>query len=70
MFIKPILQTPYLISLFLLQTPLRVNKGELITATFWRCVNSRRIWYEWIVEVGNRTTPLHNANGRSSEMLL
>lgn len=54
----------------LFQTPLRVHKGETITATFWRCVNSRRIWYEWIVEVGNYTTPLHNPNGRSSEMLL
>lgn len=54
----------------LLQTPLRVKKGDTIKATFWRCVSSRRVWYEWIVEVGDTVTPLHNANGRSAEMLL
>lgn len=53
-----------------IKTPMRVQKGDKITATFWRCVDSRRVWYEWVVEVGNRSTPLHNANGRSSEMLL
>lgn len=53
-----------------LQTPLRVQKGDKIKATFWRCVTRRRVWYEWIVEVGEHTTPLHNPNGRSSEMLL
>ncbi|XP_032513622.1 protein arginine N-methyltransferase 5 [Danaus plexippus] len=53
-----------------IRTPLRVQKGDTISATFWRCVNSRRVWYEWIVEVDNHTTPLHNPNGRSSEMLL
>ncbi|KPI93226.1 Protein arginine N-methyltransferase 5 [Papilio xuthus] len=72
--IVPSTHSPGMISWFPvfipIKTPLRVHKGETITATFWRCVNSRRIWYEWIVEVGNYTTPLHNANGRSSEMLL
>lgn len=52
------------------QTPLRLQKGDKIKATFWRCVDSRRVWYEWLVEVNDNATPLHNANGRSSEMLL
>lgn len=47
-----------------------MQKGDKIKATFWRCVTRRRVWYEWIVEVGEHTTPLHNPNGRSSEMLL
>ncbi|XP_028169658.1 protein arginine N-methyltransferase 5 [Ostrinia furnacalis] len=72
--IVPSTHSPGMISWFPvfipIKTPLRVEKGEIITATFWRCVDSRRVWYEWIVEVGNRTTPLHNAHGRSSEMLL
>ncbi|CAK1599643.1 unnamed protein product [Parnassius mnemosyne] len=72
--IVPSTHSPGMISWFPvfipIKTPLRVHKGEVITATFWRCVNSRRVWYEWIVEVGNCTTPLHNPNGRSSEMLL
>lgn len=72
--IVPSTHSPGMISWFPvfipIKTPLRVEKGQVITATFWRCVDSRRVWYEWIVEVGDRTTPLHNSNGRSSEMLL
>ncbi|KAJ8734133.1 hypothetical protein PYW07_014684 [Mythimna separata] len=72
--IVPSTHSPGMISWFPvfipIKTPLRVHKGETITATFWRCIDSRRVWYEWIVEVGNRTTTLHNSNGRSSEMLL
>ncbi|RVE41144.1 hypothetical protein evm_014207 [Chilo suppressalis] len=72
--IVPSTHSPGMISWFPvfipIKTPLRVQKGEKITATFWRCVDTRRVWYEWIVEIGNRITPLHNCNGRSSEMLL
>ncbi|CAG9783121.1 unnamed protein product [Diatraea saccharalis] len=72
--IVPSTHSPGMISWFPvfipIKTPLRVHKGETITATFWRCIDTRRVWYEWIVEVGNRVTPLHNCNGRSSEMLL
>ncbi|KOB65567.1 Protein arginine N-methyltransferase [Operophtera brumata] len=32
--------------------------------------NSHKVWYEWLVEVGDRATCIHNTNGRSSEMLL
>lgn len=72
--IVPSTHSPGMISWFPvfipIKTPLRVHKGETITARFWRCVNSRRVWYEWVVEVGNRTTKLHNVNGQSSEMFL
>ncbi|CAG9110514.1 unnamed protein product [Plutella xylostella] len=72
--IVPSTHSPGMISWFPvfipIQTPLRVSKGDTITATFWRCVDSRRVWYEWTARVGARTTPLHNTNGRSSEMLL
>lgn len=72
--IVPSTHSPGMISWFPvfipIKTPLRVHKGDKITARFWRCLDSRRVWYEWIVEVGNHTTTLHNANGRSSEMLL
>ncbi|XP_041974172.1 protein arginine N-methyltransferase 5 [Aricia agestis] len=72
--IVPSTHSPGMISWFPvfipIKTPIRVKKGDFIEATFWRCVNARRVWYEWIVEVDNRITPLHNPNGRSSEMLL
>lgn len=72
--IVPSTHSPGMISWFPvfipIKTPLRVHKGETIIARFWRCVDSRRVWYEWIVEVGNRTTKLHNANGQSSAMFL
>ncbi|XP_045761117.1 protein arginine N-methyltransferase 5 [Maniola jurtina] len=72
--IVPSTHSPGMISWFPIfipiKTPLRVQKGDKIKATFWRCMNPRKVWYEWIVEVGNKTTPLHNQNGRSSEMLL
>ncbi|CAH2100096.1 unnamed protein product [Euphydryas editha] len=72
--IVPSTHSPGMISWFPIfipiKTPLRVQKGDKIKATFWRCVSPRRVWYEWIVEVGEHTTPLHNSNGRSSEMLL
>ncbi|CAH0722432.1 unnamed protein product, partial [Brenthis ino] len=72
--IVPSTHSPGMISWFPvfipIKTPVRVKKGDVIKATFWRCVNARRVWYEWIVEVGDHITPLHNPNGRSSEMLL
>ncbi|CAK1548334.1 unnamed protein product [Leptosia nina] len=72
--IVPSTHSPGMISWFPvfipIKTPIRVKKGETINATFWRCVDSRRVWYEWIVDVNGNTTPLHNPNGRSSEMLL
>ncbi|XP_023939076.2 protein arginine N-methyltransferase 5 [Bicyclus anynana] len=72
--IVPSTHSPGMISWFPvfipIKTPLRVKKGETIKATFWRCRNPRKVWYEWIVEVGIRATPMHNNNGRSSEMLL
>ncbi|CAG4924790.1 unnamed protein product [Colias eurytheme] len=72
--IVPSTHSPGMISWFPvfipIRTPLRVQKGDTIKATFWRCVDSRRVWYEWLVEVNGCVTPLHNPNGRSSEMLL
>ncbi|KAJ0181084.1 hypothetical protein K1T71_003169 [Dendrolimus kikuchii] len=72
--ILPSTHSPGMISWFPvfipIRTPIRVQKGEVIKATFWRCVDSRRVWYEWVVEVGDKITPLHNSNGHSSEMLL
>ncbi|CAH0699156.1 unnamed protein product [Spodoptera exigua] len=72
--IVPSTHSPGMISWFPvfipIKTPLRVHKGETITARFWRCTDARKVWYEWIVEVGNRSTTLHNPNGRSSEMKL
>ncbi|XP_022115769.1 protein arginine N-methyltransferase 5 [Pieris rapae] len=72
--IVPSTHSPGMISWFPvfipIKTPLRIHKGEKIKATFWRCVDSRRVWYEWIVEVNDNATVLHNPNGRSSEMLL
>ncbi|XP_030022662.2 protein arginine N-methyltransferase 5 [Manduca sexta] len=72
--IVPSTHSPGMISWFPvfipIKTPLRVQKGDVIKATFWRCVDSRRVWYEWNAEVGGHITALHNPNGRSSEMLL
>lgn len=72
--IVPSTHSPEMISWFPvfipIKTPLRIKKGDNITATFWRCVSSRRVWYEWVVEVGDKITSIHNSNGKSSEMLL
>ncbi|XP_063539976.1 protein arginine N-methyltransferase 5 [Cydia strobilella] len=53
-----------------IKSPLRVSKGSVITARFWRCVDSHRVWYEWLVELDGRSTELHNCGGKSAEMLL
>lgn len=56
---------------FPIQTPLPVAAGASVTATVWRCIDARRMWYEWAAEVRGAggasvlSTHIHNAGGRS-----
>lgn len=47
-----------------LATPVRVNRGDVITAAMWRCSDNRKVWYEWCL-TSPVNTPIQNSNGRS-----
>jgi len=66
--IRPTTHSPGMFSwfpLFLpLLNPVRVNTGDVITVSIWRCTDERRVWYEWCL-ISPLTTPIQNPNGRS-----
>jgi type II protein arginine methyltransferase len=47
-----------------LRDPVRVNRGDKITANFWRCVDARKVWYEWCLS-GPVCTAVQNSGGKS-----
>jgi len=47
-----------------LQTPVRVEQGQRVEASFWRNCASAKVWYEWCLTAPS-TSPIHNPNGRS-----
>lgn len=47
----------------------QVKAGETIEANFWRCVSTRKVWYEWSVTKPNNTH-IHNFGGRSFPILM
>lgn len=49
---------------FPLRHPVRVSSGDRLHVDMWRCVSSRKVWYEWVV-TQPASTHLHNAAGRS-----
>lgn len=53
--------------LFPLKEPLQLKQGDLLTLHFWRLVSKKSVWYEWSIS-SPVTTPIHNPNGRSSEI--
>ncbi|XP_004498609.1 protein arginine N-methyltransferase 1.5-like isoform X4 [Cicer arietinum] len=52
---------------FPLRTPICVHRGSILEVHFWRCVDSRKVWYEWCV-TSPSSSPIHNCNGRSCWM--
>lgn len=49
---------------FPLKEPMYVKKSSLIRLHFWRCVNSKKVWYEWCVSSPSPSV-IHNSNGKS-----
>lgn len=46
------------------EKPFTVKEGESVKVTLWRCVNSNKMWYEWIV-TGPVTQRVQNSFGQS-----
>ncbi|KAM6453502.1 protein arginine N-methyltransferase 5 [Liasis olivaceus] len=49
---------------FPIKQPMSVQAGEKIRVAFWRCSNSKKVWYEWAV-VSPVCSVIHNPTGRS-----
>jgi protein arginine N-methyltransferase 5 len=58
---------------FPFRNPLRVPYGSNISVKMWRKTSYGRVWYEWCAKVHRKgetlgATPIHNSNGRSSDV--
>eukprot|EP01041_Mallomonas_annulata_P008129 gene8129-16686_t len=66
--IEPTTHSPGMFSWFPLYIPLcipvRVMEGDIVTAHIWRCIDERRVWYEWCLS-SPIATGIQNPNGRS-----
>ncbi|KAL1922985.1 uncharacterized protein VTP21DRAFT_9361 [Calcarisporiella thermophila] len=66
---------------FPLKVPIHVPQGATIETNFWRCTDSRKVWYEWSVRIFMESedgvegeekeellaiTHIHNTGGRSN----
>ena len=47
-----------------LRTPVVLKPGDKVSAQFWRCTSSTKVWYEWAL-TSPAASPIHNPNGRS-----
>lgn len=47
-----------------LRTPVVLKRGDKVSAHFWRCTSSTKVWYEWAL-TSPAPSPIHNPNGRS-----
>ncbi|XP_063695873.1 protein arginine N-methyltransferase 5-like [Culicoides brevitarsis] len=43
--------------------PQQIAAGQKITANFWRCTSSHKVWYEWSVS-SPQISHIHNSGGR------
>lgn len=50
---------------FPLNRPVPIKKGETVTVNMWRCVDARKVWYEWCL-ISPEMTTLQNVNGENS----
>jgi protein arginine N-methyltransferase 5 len=48
---------------FPIRNPVYLNKGDVVEVVFWRCVNSKKVWYEWCL-TSPRISAIHNVNGK------
>jgi len=49
---------------FPLRVPVAAKRDQLLKSHWWRCQNSKKVWYEWAVSEPSRG-PVHNPGGRS-----
>ncbi|KAL9657800.1 hypothetical protein ABK040_013138 [Willaertia magna] len=49
---------------FPIETPIFVKRGEEINVNLFRCLDARKVWYEWSVATNNTQTKIHNTNGK------
>ncbi|XP_054433781.1 protein arginine N-methyltransferase 5 isoform X2 [Pteronotus mesoamericanus] len=49
---------------FPIKQPITVREGQTICVRFWRCSNSKKVWYEWAV-TAPVCSAIHNPTGRS-----
>jgi protein arginine N-methyltransferase 5 len=49
---------------FPLRTPVLIKEGQRLKSHWWRCSNSKKVWYEWVVSEPT-PQPMHNPSGRS-----
>jgi len=49
---------------FPFRTPVYVKSGQEIEIAIWRCVSSKKVWYEW-QQLQPERSPIHNPMGRS-----
>lgn len=49
---------------FPIKQPITVHEGQNICVRFWRCSNSKKVWYEWAV-TAPVCSSIHNPTGRS-----
>eukprot|EP01125_Pyxidicula_operculata_P019865 TRINITY_DN7223_c0_g1_i1.p1 TRINITY_DN7223_c0_g1~~TRINITY_DN7223_c0_g1_i1.p1 ORF type:complete len:620 (-),score=124.58 TRINITY_DN7223_c0_g1_i1:101-1960(-) len=47
------------------KTPIYVPANSELEVSVWRLTDGKKVWYEWTVNSGTFTTPVHNPNGRS-----
>uniref|UniRef100_A0A2K5S1Y9 Protein arginine N-methyltransferase 5 n=1 Tax=Cebus imitator TaxID=2715852 RepID=A0A2K5S1Y9_CEBIM len=66
--IRPETHSPGMFSwfpiLFPIKQPITVREGQTICVRFWRCSNSKKVWYEWAV-TAPVCSAIHNPTGRS-----
>ncbi|KAM7321589.1 hypothetical protein ACRRTK_019681 [Alexandromys fortis] len=66
--IRPETHSPGMFSwfpiLFPIKQPITVREGQSICVRFWRCSNSKKVWYEWAV-TAPVCSSIHNPTGRS-----
>jgi protein arginine N-methyltransferase 5 len=58
---------------FPIREPIHVPAGSNVSVKIWRKTSEGRVWYEWCVKVHRKgeviaVTPIHNPNGRSSNV--
>jgi len=49
---------------FPLRVPTVVKRDQVLKSHWWRCQNSKKVWYEWVVSEPS-PGPVHNPGGRS-----
>ncbi|XP_069489949.1 protein arginine N-methyltransferase 5 [Ambystoma mexicanum] len=66
--IRPETHSPGMFSwfpiLFPIKQPIMLSKGDTVCVCFWRCNNSKKVWYEWAV-TSPSCSAIHNPTGRS-----